>query len=158
MSAQRRSLTFDNLDQVKQEIDRLLAGGYTKTGNWNLSQVCGHLHDWMRFAMDGYPQAPAPIRLMLWLMKVTTGRRQFESVLKNGFKDRLPTMPQTVPDADRASDAESVKQLTDTINRFQTHSGPIVASPLFGPVTRDEALKLQLAHCAHHLSFLNPTV
>lgn len=158
MSAVRRSLRFQNLDQVKLEVDRLLAGGYTKTGNWNLSQVCGHLNDWMRFAMDGYPTAPAPIRLILWLMKVTTGRRQLESALKSGFKDRLPTMPQTVPDPDRASDAESVKQLTDTINRFQTYSGPIVASPLFGPLTPDEALKLQLVHCAHHLSFLNPKV
>ena len=156
MSAERRSLQFDNLDQVKQEIDRLLADGYTKTGNWNLSQVCGHLHDWMRFSLDGYPKASLPIRAMLWLMKVTVGRRQFESVLKNGFKDRLPTMPDTVPNADRASDAEAVKQFTDTINRLKAWSGPIHPSPLYGPLTHEEALKLQLAHCAHHLRFLTP--
>ncbi len=155
-SSERRKLKFENLDQVKEELNRLLSGGYTQTGNWNLSQICGHLHDWMRYELDGYPKATPPIRLMLWLMKITVGRREFEKVIKGGFRDRLPTMPETVPDADAKSDAAGVEQLTKTINRLKDSNGPIIPSPLYGPMTYDEAVQLQLAHCAHHLRFLTP--
>ena len=156
MSGQRRQLKFENLDQVTEQINRLLTGGYTKTGNWDLSQVCRHLHDWMRYSLDGYPQAAAPIRLVLWLMKTTSGRRQFERVIKQGFKDKLPTMPNTVHKAGADDDQAAVEELTGTINRLKNSNGPIVPSPLYGPMTYDEAVQLQLAHCAHHLSFLNP--
>ena len=156
MSSQCRKLKFDNLDQVIEEVNRLLDGGYTQTGNWNLSQACGHLNDWMRFSLDGYPKAPPPIRLMLWLMKVTVGRRQFEAVIKNGFKAKLPTMPETVPDSDAASDAAAADEFKTTIHRLKDSNGPIVPSPLYGPMTYDEAVQLQLAHCAHHLAYLNP--
>jgi hypothetical protein len=156
MSSERRELKFDNLDQVSEELNRLCEGGYTQTGNWNLSQICGHCHDWMRYSLDGYPKAPPPIRLVLWLMKVTVGRRQFDAVVNNGFKAKLPTMPETVPNADAESDAAAVEQLTKTINRLKASKGPIVPSPLYGPLNYGEAVQLQLAHCAHHLSFLNP--
>jgi hypothetical protein len=33
-------------------------------------------------------------------------------------------------------------------------SGPIVADTPFGDLSLDEFIKLQLLHCAHHLSFL----
>ncbi len=158
MSDERRQVKFDDLDQVIEELNRLQSVGYTPTGNWNLSQVCGHCHDWMRYSLDGYPKAPPPMRLILWLMKVTVGRRQFETVVNKGFKAKLPTLPETVPQADAASDAAAVEQLTKTINRLKESKGPIVPSPLYGPLTYDEAVKLQLAHCAHHLSFLNPKV
>ncbi len=158
MSDERRKLKFENFDQVSEELNRLLTGGYTQTGNWNLSQICGHCHDWMRYSLDGYPKSPAPIRLMLWLMKVTVGRRQLEAVLKGGFRAKLPTMPETVPDPDAVSDAAAVEQLTKTINRLKASSGPIVPSPLYGPMTHDEAVQLHLAHCAHHLRYLQPKI
>lgn len=156
MTTKRRKLKFENLDQVIEELDLLLDRGYTQTGNWNLSQICTHLHDWMRFSLDGYPKAPPPIRLALWLMKVTIGRRQFEAVVSKGFKANLPTMPATVPAADAASDKAAVDQLTKTVNRLKESNGPIVPSPIYGPLTYDEAVQLQLAHCAHHLRFLVP--
>jgi len=152
----RRQLKFENLDQVVDELNSLLSSGYAKTGNWDLSQVCGHLHDWMRFGLDGYPKASPPIRLVVWLMKVTIGRRQFEAVVKKGFRAKLPTMPETVPDSDAASDESAVEQLTKTIGRLKESNGPVVPSPLYGSLTYDETVQLQLAHCAHHLRFLTP--
>lgn len=157
MNEKRRELTFDDLDQVAQDARKLLADGYVPTGNWDLAQVCAHLCDWMRYPMDGYPPAPLPIRVILWLMKVTVGQSQLKSVLKNGFRDSLPTMPQTVHAANSSTDAEAVEQLRATIDRFKTHSGTFYASPIYGELTPEEHAKLQLVHCAHHLSFLVPT-
>ena len=156
MTHERRDLKFDGLDQVIEDANRLLKQGYEQAGNWNLSQACGHLNDWMRFSMDGYPKPPLPIRAMLWMMKVTSGKRQFASVLKNGFREGLPTMPESVPLADATEDAEAVSQLTDTINRLKTHQGPLHPSPLYGDLTHDQVVQLQLVHCAHHLRYLLP--
>ena len=156
MSTERRPLKFDDLDQVIEELNRLLTGGYRQNGNWDLAQTSAHLDDWMRYTLDGYPKAPAPIRLAIWLMKVTSGRRQFENVIKSGFKDKLPTMPVTVHKAGGKTDQEAVEQLTATIKRLKESDGPIVDSPLYGPLTYDEAVQLHLVHCAHHLRLLEP--
>jgi hypothetical protein len=156
MESQRRSVTFENLDQVSEDIGNLLAVGYSARGNWNLSQVCAHLDDWMRFPMDGYPKPRPPIRVILWLMKITVGRKQLVSILDSGFRAKTPTMPQTVHASDAKTDAAAAKQFLETINRFKDYEGPIATSPVFGELTREEALKLQLRHCSHHLSFLMP--
>ena len=156
MDGQRRSVVFENLDEVAGDARSLLANGYTTGGNWNLAQVCGHLNDWMRFPIDGYPRASAPIRALLWLMKVTMGRKQLQRILADGFSAKTPTMPQTVHAADAISDAAAVDQFLETINRFKDFDGPLAVSPVFGELTPDEAVQLQLRHCAHHLSFLTP--
>lgn len=156
MDGQRRSVVFENLDEVAGDARSLLANGYTTGGNWNLAQVCGHLNDWMRFPMDGYPRASAPIRALLWLMKVTMGRKQLQRILAEGFSAKTPTMPQTVHAADAISDAAAVEQFLETIQRFKNFEGLPAASPVFGELSPEEALRLQLRHCAHHLSFLTP--
>ncbi len=156
MENDRRTISFENLGQVEAETRSLLATGYSSSGNWNLSQVCGHLNDWIGYAVDGYPVPAAPIRLLLWSMKVTIGRKQLEQILESGFRDKLPTMPATVyaPDAD--TDEQAVERFAESIHRFQAHQSEYAASPIYGTLTRDQALRLQLQHCAHHLSFLTP--
>ena len=52
----RRQLDFRDLNEVVQYVEKLHVGGYEKVGNWDLAQVCGHLSDWMRFPLDGYPR------------------------------------------------------------------------------------------------------
>lgn len=154
MSAKRRKLHFDDLDQAAADVNRLLAGGYQPTGNWNLAQVCAHLNDWMTFPIDGYPPAAAPIRLILWLMKVTIGKRQLASVLSDGFRDKLPTMPATAHDADSVEDQAAAETLLATMERFKNHQGSFHPSPIYGDLTPEQHLRLQLAHCEHHLGFL----
>jgi hypothetical protein len=42
------------------------------------------------------------------------------------------------------------------VERLKAHTGAIIPSPFFGPMSKDECVGLQLVHCAHHLSFLVP--
>ena len=51
---------------------------------------------------------------------------------------------------------EPMHVLRSAIERFKTHSGDVHPSPLFGAMTKETALQLQLKHAAHHLSFLVP--
>lgn len=154
--SERRQLQFDSFDDVIQDITNLQNRGHARVGQWNLSQVCRHLELWMSFLMDGFPKPPLPIKVMLWMMRVTIGRRMLNDILKSGFKPGGSTMPETVPEADAESEDTSVNSLKETIERLKSYDGPIHPSPLFGSLDGDTAMRLQLAHCAHHLSFLLP--
>lgn len=150
-------LSFSSLDEVQQRLDLLSQNGYTSAGNWNLAQVCEHLRDWFLYMMDGYPPAPIPISWMLWSMRITVGRSMLANILRSGkMPSGGPTMKQTVHSTEEFDDADSVRRLKEVLARFQSHQGPYCASPLFGEFSAEEGLKLQLIHCAHHLSFLNP--
>ena len=40
---ERRHLDFHDFDAVTADVENLHKRGYTKLGNWDLSQVCNHL-------------------------------------------------------------------------------------------------------------------
>jgi hypothetical protein len=153
---QRRRLVFNDLDAVVRDAESLLATGYEKAGNWDLAQVSGHLADWMRFPVEGFPKPPVPIRAMLWVMKKTIGPKKLRQYLAEGdFPSGQPTAQQTVPPP--GGDATTaVDKLRSSVERLKAHNGPIVPSPFFGPMDKETCVQLQLVHCAHHLSFLSP--
>lgn len=156
MSSARRELTFATLDGAVRDAEHLLAVGYERAANWDLAQVCGHLTEWLRYPLDGYPKAPLVIRPLIWLAKVTIGRSARDEILCTGkFRPGGRTMPETVPQPGGDATA-AVARFKETATRFQAHTGGYDPSPLFGQMTRDEWLRLNLAHCAHHLSFLVP--
>lgn len=153
----RRKLKFNSLDDALADARRLMESGYTMLGKWDLGQVCGHCADWLRFPADGYPRAAFPLNALLWLMKATLGTSMRRKILRDEqFASGKPTMPETVKPRGSLNDAAGVAALEAAATRFQQHTGPWHASPLFGEMTRDEHLRLQLIHLAHHLSFLIP--
>jgi hypothetical protein len=156
IAPQRRPLVFHDLDEVGRDAEGLLARGYEKAGNWDLAQCASHVADWMDFPIDGFPKPPAPIRVMLWVMKNTIGRKRLLQYLADkSFPARRPTMPQTVHPA--GGDARAaVERLKQSVERLKAYTGEIVPSPLFGRMTKEEAVGMQLIHAAHHLSFLVP--
>jgi hypothetical protein len=152
---ERRKLNFASLDDVVRDAEDLLAKGYDKAGNWDLAQVCSHLAEWMRFPVDGFPGLPLFLRPLFWLFRNTVGKAKRLKYTAEGMPSGKPTMPQTVvqPGGDAAA---AVAKLKEVAERFKAHAGPIPPSPLFGAMTKDEALQLQLRQCEHHLSFQVP--
>lgn len=153
---QRRSLAFDHLDDAVRDAEMLLERGYDRAGNWTLSQCCSHLSDWLRFAVVGMPRQPAPVRAILWVMRHAFGKRTLARWLSSGSMPAGKlTLPETVAKSP-GDDAEGVAAFREAVERFKSHSGPLHPSPLFGVLDHETATKLQLIHCAHHLSFLLP--
>ena len=155
----RRDLHFSSLGDVKADLHNLLTKGYTKTGKWDLSQMSNHLADWMSFPMDGFPKMPFIIMILIGIMRVTQGKSLYKKFVQNQrMSIGQPTMPQTVhkPSTDSDAELQSVQRLASLIDRLSTYRGPIHPSPLYGQLNYDELISLQLAHCAHHLSFLKP--
>lgn len=156
MTVSRRPLTFDSLDAVVRDAERLLAGGYERAGTWDLAQVARHLAEWMRFPVEGFPKMPAFIRPVFWLVRKTVGRKKLLGyIATKSFPAGKPTMPETVPPPG-GDPTEAVAALKASVERLKAHTGPIVPSPLFGEMTKDECVQMQLVHAAHHLSFLVP--
>ena len=154
--ATRRNLTFASLDCIVMDAENLLAHGYDRAGNWDLAQCCGHLTEWMRFPLNGYPKVPLLLRPLMWAMRATLGKSMRNKVLSTGkFDTGGRTLNETVPPPG-GDDAGAVAKLRETVERFKASTGPYHASPLFGHMTRDEWVRLNLAHTAHHLSFLIP--
>ncbi len=152
----RRELNFATLDDAVRDAEHLLAAGYDRAGDWDLAQVCGHLTEWLRYPMDGYPVQPAPVRLVLWAIRKTVGPAKRREILATGkMPAGKPTLRESVapPGGDPA---EAVAGFRETVRRFRDHPGPFHPSPVFGAMARDEWLRLNAAHAAHHLSFLVP--
>jgi hypothetical protein len=157
--SERRELSFSDWDAVLADL-RQLANGYEQHGNWDLKQTAEHLNDWLRFPMDGFPKAPLPMACLMFCLRVTMGPSMLRKIIATGkMKDGIPTAPDTVHDrsADAAATAAAVAQLEQSIARFQTYTGPIHRSPVFGDMDKATAEGLQLAHFGHHLSWLSPT-
>ncbi len=152
----RRELDFRDLDAVVNDAESLQAGGYLQVGRWDLAQVCGHLAEWMRFPFDGFPKPPLLIRLILWSMRHTVGRRLLRKTLQSrSMPSDGHTMPETVPQPG-GDETASVERFRQIAARFRAHHGQFHPSPLFGKMDRETLTQLQLIHCSHHLSFLIP--
>ncbi len=154
----RTELKFATLAEVIERLEALQRNGYTSLGKWNLAQVCEHLSDWACYMLDGYPKVPFPISLMLWGMKITTGRSMLRKIINTGkMAAGGPTIGQTVHPAAGLDDARSLQRFKETAERFEAHLGAFHPSPLFGELSAKDGLALHLVHCAHHVSFLAPT-
>lgn len=152
----KRQLKFNDFDALIHEVHFLNEVGYESNGKWTLAQCCGHLADWMRFPIDGFPTPPFFMRPIFWLMKVSMGDRMKENILANGFKGGMPTAPETVPEPDEMTDQQAIDLLQNTINRVNAHQGELLPSPLFGPMDKETLLKVTLLHAEHHLGYLEP--
>ena len=151
----RRTLTFATPDDAVRDAEHLLAVGYEKAGNWDLPQCLDHLTAWLTYPVDGFPRMPLLLRPVFALVRATLGRGMLTKYLREGMPAGKPTIPQSVG-VSGGDPAAALGRFRAAAERFAAHGGDYLPSPLFGPLTRDEALKVQLAHCAHHLSFLVP--
>jgi hypothetical protein len=152
----RRSLDLSDLDAVIRDAESLLAHCYDKAGHWDLAQVCGHVTDWMSYPLDGFPTSPLPIQVMLWLMRVTVGKRKLRAILETrSISSNSPTLPKTIP-ASGGDEAAAVARLGEVVRRLCNHAGSFHASPVFGDMDHETLIKLNVTHATHHLSFLVP--
>lgn len=150
----KRTLSFHGFEEMMAEVRLLLEQGYQSNGNWTLAQACGHLADWMRFPMDGFPKPLLPMRMLFWVMKVTIGPGMKRKILAEGFTGGMPTAPETVPEPDAMTDPQAVELLQQTVDRLMAYDGAFLPSPLFGPMDKATVIQVSLLHAEHHLGYL----
>jgi hypothetical protein len=144
----REQLRFDSEDDVVAEVNRLRRG-YSQAGAWSLPQICCHLEKSLQYRMRPGPFEPTT-------PEQAARRDQLQQLLSSG---RLPD-GQTAPDMmmpplDCGDDA--IDAFLARLEQFKNFPGPIAPHRLFGQLSDADARKINLIHCAHHLSYLTPT-
>ena len=130
------------------EVERVAASHRTLV-NWSLPQICKHLADSVNGSIDGFDLRRHRIKRFLFrkLLLLYT--------LRYGIPRNYLVDPGIEPVKDLTLD-DGVHQLGQAIKRYQSHTGPLQAHPLFGKMSRDVWDRIQCIHCAHHLSFVVP--
>jgi hypothetical protein len=152
--AGRRLLHFESIDQMLAEVDRLVeaerTGRLRRLGNWTLGQVLGHLACWMEYSYTGVPlHPPFFIRWILRLQK----QKFLYAPMRPGV--RIPRVPGGTLATDPMPLDEAVSRFRRVAERLKTEA-PTAPSPIFGRLTHDESIALNLRHAELHLGFLVP--
>lgn len=147
--AGRRDVRYNSLDELAADAERLLAGGYTRLGNWNLGTMCTHLARSLQTGLDGWP---IKINFLVRFVARRLYKDKALRKLKPGFK--LPKKAASLaPHIEE--DRLGVEELQATIARWKRESQRH-AHAFFGHLTDDEWNQLMLRHAEMHMSFLVP--
>lgn len=150
-SSQKRKLDFHTADEVIAEIERLRSGGYSKTKNWNLTQICEHLNATTTGGMDGFG-----FRLP-WILRATIIKWIFNRMLKTRKMSSGPTMDRLKPKTESGADDDAIiNQCIATLRRAKAFEGPIENYPFLNELKVADWQQFMWMHASHHLSFLIP--
>lgn len=150
---ERRKLDLRSGDELIAEIDRLASSGYSKAGQWSLTQMCEHLDKTMTGGMDGFN-----FRLP-WIVRATIGAFLTRDILKNRrmrrFSAPKPVRPKSP--ASETDDPEIIARCKETVRRAMDFKGPLPPYPLVNNLSVENWKQLMWIHAGHHLSFLVPS-
>jgi len=152
--AGRRMLRFESIDQVMAEVERLAdaerAGRLRRLGNWTLGQTLGHLATWTEYGYTGFPlKVPFFIRWVLRLRK----RKFLYGPMRAGVK--IPGVTGGTLGIDPVPLDEAVGRFVAAMARLKIDP-PTAPNDIFGLLTQDEAIALNLRHAELHLGFFIP--
>jgi hypothetical protein len=152
--AGRRTLRFDSIDEALADVERLVtaerAGRLKRLGNWTLGQTLGHLATWAEYAYTGAPiKAPFFVRWILRLRK----RKYLYGSMPSGV--RIPRVEGGTLGTDLVALEEGRERFRRAMERLKKEP-PTAPSPVFGLLTHEEGIALNLRHAELHLSFFIP--
>jgi hypothetical protein len=150
----RRILHFDSIDQVLVEVDQLVeverAGKLKHVGNWTLGQVLGHLACWTEYGYTGSPlKVPFYIRWMLRMRKNSFLYKPMQPGVK------IPGVQGGTLGTEPMSLDESLPRFRKVMERLKNET-PTAPNVIFGRMTHDESIAINLRHAELHLGFLVP--
>ena len=150
----RRPLRFNSIDEVILDVDRLVEaerkGRLKRLGNWTLGQTLGHLATWAGFAFTPNPLKP-PF-FVRWIVRMRKSRYINES-LPAGV--RIPRVEGGTLGTKVISLEEGVRLYREALLRLK-RDPPTQVNTLFGRLTHDEWINLNLRHAELHLGFMVP--
>jgi hypothetical protein len=150
----RRKLWFDNVDELRAELERVeaadKAGRLKSLGNWTPGQILSHLAAWIEYADAGFPVPRPP-----WIIRCFL-RWRLPAMLKHGMPVgvKIPRVPGGTTGADACTTAEGLARYQKALDRLTNGIPPKHESPAFGKLTFEQAVALNLRHAELHLGFL----
>jgi hypothetical protein len=151
----RRILHFGTIDAELIEADVLAAaereGRVTQLGNWQLGQAINHLAVWAEYAFTGAPTTPP------WFVRVL-GRMLKRRMLTKGSGPgfSIPGVKGGTFGVEPTPTEIALARLRAALERLRRET-PAEPNHVFGRLTRDEWIALQLRHGELHLGFFKRT-
>jgi Protein of unknown function (DUF1569) len=150
----RRKLRFDSVEQVLADVDRLVeaerGGRLGHVGNWGLGQALGHLAAWAEYAYAGYPMNP-PF-FIKWILR-SRKQKFIHEPMRAGVK--IPGTPGGTLATEPLPLDEALGRYQRVMTRLKSEA-PTLVHPIFGPLTHDEWIAINLRHAELHLGFQMP--
>lgn len=149
---ERRELNFSSLDDAFADAEKLAQGEVRTTGNHSFGQILEHLartHDMATGKTVG-PRPPFMLRLMMPVLKYII----LSGPVKPGYK--LPKEAEEFfwPEGE-VDVSQALTHLKESIANYKA-KGPLAVHPVFGRVSEEKNMNLNINHCAMHLSFVHP--
>jgi hypothetical protein len=149
--ADRRTLKFENLGQVLTEVDRLAEaqrrGRLRQLGNWTLGQALGHMAVWAEYSYTGAPmKVPFVIRAILRTRK----KKFLYSPMRAGVK--IPRIEGGTLGTETMETDVAAARLRTALERLEREA-PTMPNIIFGKLTHEEWIAINLRHAELHLSF-----
>ncbi len=152
--AGRRVLRFESIDQMMADVDRVVeaerAGRLQRLGNWTLGQIFGHLAIWAEYAYTGAPLKP-PF-FIRWILRLQKRKFLYEPMKAGVWIPRVEGG--TLGTGPIALD-EALPRLRRVMERLKTEA-PTAPNVIFGKLTHEESIAMNLRHAELHLGFLVP--
>lgn len=150
MAIERRNLHFESLDQIAADAQKVVSGDFSTAGTWTAGQIFEHVATTMDIMLDGTEmKTPFFIRIVGPLIKGFMIRRP----MKPGFK--LPKwaaehlLPPVVSTEEGLSHLQHSCEGLNSAESLRPH-------PMFGVLTKSEAVQLHCRHAELHLSHIVP--
>ena len=152
--ANRRALKFGAIDEALAEAERLAAAERAGTlkclGNWSLGQALGHQACWAEYSYTGAPlKVPLPVKLVLRLRK----NKFLRNPMPAGV--RIPKVPGGTLATDPMALEAGLARFRAAFGRLRNEP-PAMPNVIFGPLTHEQWIQLNLRHAELHLSFFEP--
>ena len=150
----RRTLRFETIDEMMADVDRLAeaerAGRLKRIGNWAPGQIFGHLAGWAEFGYTGSPLNP-PF-FIKWILRLRKQKFLWQP-MPAGVK--IPGVKGGTLVTEPMSTDEGLARLRRVMERLKKEP-PTHSHNVFGQLTHEESIAINLRHAELHLSFLVP--
>ena len=147
----QRKLHFSNNDDIRADIENLLANGFETRGNWTLAQILEHMARAIDASFDGFDFT------VPWFARTFIGplmKKKFISeTMPAGYKFKQPTniVPPTDTDQEQALD-----NYLAALERLEG-AAPTQKHPFVGKLNHEQWKQLTLRHAELHLGFVHST-
>src|SRR5262249_26224048 len=147
----RRMLRFNSIQEAIDEAERLAqaerAGKVKRLGNWTLGQALGHLATWTEYSYTGSPlKVPFFIK---WIFRLRKRKFLYEP-MRAGVK--IPRIPGGTLATDPVLLEEALGRFRTVMTRLKTEP-PTAPNDIFGLLSQEESIALNLRHAELHLGF-----
>lgn len=147
----RRPLRYETYQDLLADAENVARHGARLLGNWDASQVFGHIAQAVNLSIDGFPgAAPWWLRLIGGLFR----RRVLRGPMPAGFNIPIPSAQEALTPQPVAVEA-ALADLRRAVARIQLDTERS-RHPVFGELSLDEWDSLHLRHAELHMSFLVP--